>query len=337
MKRLGLLAFVALLMPASAWAACTNTVSVLDSGGTARTFCRGTDGGSNYLSNFNPVDAGGINPLFPTAAAMADAFANPTVSQAGVLLEGFNGTTWDRLRDDTNKYLYVDIGAGAVTANAGTNLNTSALALETGGNLATTATNTGTTNTDIGPPGATACSTDTGSCSINALAQRIAQRLTTVNTTLGAAPMQSTGGTVGLVAASAIIGKVGIDQTTVGTTNAVSVPPSSAAAVGITPVVSAALEGSHVLKASAGNLYSLYVTTGTTAGYLMTFNATSAPADGAVTPIDCASAPANATTSITFNGAPPDVYSTGITAVFSTTGCFTKTISATAFFKGRIQ
>jgi hypothetical protein len=24
---------------------------------------------------------------------------------------GFNGTTWDRLRDDANKYLYVDIGA----------------------------------------------------------------------------------------------------------------------------------------------------------------------------------------------------------------------------------
>jgi len=34
--------------------------------------------------------------------------------------------------------------SGTVTANAGTNLNTSALALETGGNLATTATNTGT-------------------------------------------------------------------------------------------------------------------------------------------------------------------------------------------------
>lgn len=43
----------------------------------------------------------------------------------------------------------------------------------------------GTTNTDLGPPGATACATDTGSCSLNALLQRIAQRLTTVNTTIG--------------------------------------------------------------------------------------------------------------------------------------------------------
>ena len=95
---------------------------------------------------------------------------------------------------------------GSVTANAGTNLNTSALALETGGNLAsvassnttiatntgttatntgTTATNTGTTNTDIGPPGATACATDTASCSVNALLQRIAQRITTLITNIG--------------------------------------------------------------------------------------------------------------------------------------------------------
>lgn len=59
--------------------------------------------------------------------------------------------------------------SGTVTANAGTNLNTSALALDA---------SVGTTNTDIGPPGATACSTDTGSCSMNALLQRVAQRIT---------------------------------------------------------------------------------------------------------------------------------------------------------------
>lgn len=46
---------------------------------------------------------------FPTAAAIGDALANPTVTQIGVLLEGFNGTTWDRLR----------AGAGPV-AGAGT-------------------------------------------------------------------------------------------------------------------------------------------------------------------------------------------------------------------------
>lgn len=67
---------------------------------------------------------------------------------------------------------------GTVTANAGTNLNTSALALETGGNLAQVVT-------DFGAPGATACATDTASCSNNQLMQRLAQRLTTINTTLG--------------------------------------------------------------------------------------------------------------------------------------------------------
>ena len=108
--------------------------------------------------------------------------------------------------------------SGSLTANAGTNLNTSALALESGGNLASTATNTAGAATDLGAPGASACSTDTGSCSLNALLQRIAQRLSTSITTLNA-PMQASGGTVGVVAGSAIIGKVGIDQTTPGTTN----------------------------------------------------------------------------------------------------------------------
>lgn len=113
---------------------------------------------------------------------------------------------------------------GSVTANAGTNLNTSALALESGGHLASIDTKTpalgqalaaastpvvltaaqlttltppaaitgfaldtsvGTTNTDIGPPGATACATDNGSCSLNALIQRNNQRITSLITALG--------------------------------------------------------------------------------------------------------------------------------------------------------
>lgn len=134
-----------------------------------------------------------------------------------------------------------------------------------------------------------------------------------------------------------IIGKVGIDQTTDVVTNGVEIAPTAGAAAGITAVVSAAAEGSHVLKASAGNLYSAYVTTGATAGYFMIFNATSAPADGAVTPIHCIQAPAMQSTSLSFNPGPAEVFSTGITAVFSTTGCFTKTISATAFLHGSVK
>ena len=156
-----------------------------------------------------------------------------------------------------------------------------------------------------------------------------------------------------LAASAAIIGTVGIDQTTPGTTNGVQVnaalpagasniggvmmAPTSSNAFGITSVVSAAAEGSHVLKGSAGNLYGVVVTTGATGGYLMVFNATSAPADGAVTPQACIQAPANSATALSFGGRPPSIYSTGISVAFSTTGCFTKTVSATAYFSGDVQ
>lgn len=122
-----------------------------------------------------------------------------------------------------------------------------------------------------------------------------------------------------------------------GTPSTVVIGASGSAAVGITPVVSGSAEGTHVLKGSPGNLYDLYVTTGTTSGYLMAFNATTAPGDGAVTPIDCVAAPANATTSMFTSPGPPEVYSTGISVAFSSTGCFTKTVSATAFFHGRVE
>ena len=117
---------------------------------------------------------------------------------------------------------------------------------------------------------------------------------------------------------------------------AAGVPHAWAFEPGITPVVSAAVEASHLIKAASGHLYSLYVTTGVTAGYLMTFNANAVPADGGVTPVECVMAPANSTISISFNG-PPDIYSLGIVAVFSSTGCFIKTASPTAFFKARAQ
>lgn len=112
---------------------------------------------------------------------------------------------------------------------------------------------------------------------------------------------------------------------------------ASAYEAGITPVVSAAAEASHLIKAAPGNLYSLYVTTSTSsAGYLMTFNAVSVPPDGAVTPVECVYVPTSGTVSINFDG-PPDIYSRGIVAVFSSTGCFSKTASPIAFFKARAQ
>lgn len=117
------------------------------------------------------------------------------------------------------------------------------------------------------------------------------------------------------------------------------------AAEAINSARSGAAESNHVFCDATGTapvhkapcqIRSIYVTTGASAGYLMTFNAVSAPADGAVTPVECVSVPATTTVSIDF-GTTAEPYVTGLTAVFSTTGCFTKTASATAFFKGRMQ
>lgn len=125
--------------------------------------------------------------------------------------------------------------SGTVTANAGTNLNTSALAVETGGNLAAAKADLDTlagtvaggkikTTPDL-PPNA---AIETGG------------NLATIATAQGAGGtgiVQPTGGSgilgwlsgiydrlskVVLAAGSAIIGQVGIDQTTPGTTNKVS-------------------------------------------------------------------------------------------------------------------
>jgi hypothetical protein len=63
-----------------------------------------------------------------------------------------------------------------------------------------------------------------------------------------------------------LIGKVGIDQTTNGTTNTIAIVPCRRPRAA-TPVVSAARI--HVFKASAGNLYSAYVTSTGAAGYFI--------------------------------------------------------------------
>lgn len=105
--------------------------------------------------------------------------------------------------------------------------------------------------------------------------------------------------------------------------------------LGIGSVVSTALEGSHVLKTGKGALYNATIVTGATAGFLMLFDAASVPADGTVTPawppIPVA---ANAAGLVSFD--PPFQFQNGMVVVFSTSGGFTKTVSTTAFFGGRV-
>lgn len=110
------------------------------------------------------------------------------------------------------------------------------------------------------------------------------------------------------------------------------VPLASLAAVRSTTA-----ESNHVLKGSAGSLYSLAVTIGATSGWLLLFNATSAPADGAVTPVFWLPLTSNGANGYgTIEWRMPLQFSTGITAVFSTTGPFTKTASATAAFSAQV-
>lgn len=58
---------------------------------------------------------------YPTAAATTDALANPTITQIGTENMSFNGTSWDRMRNNTTGSV---IAAGATGSNAGVSLTT---------------------------------------------------------------------------------------------------------------------------------------------------------------------------------------------------------------------
>jgi len=96
-----------------------------------------------------------------------------------------------------------------------------------------------------------------------------------------------------------------------------------------TSAQTATAAGSLIAKASAGNCYGFNVVSGASAGYFMLFNSATVPADGTVTPFKVYVIAANASLGVHWDI--PRRFGTGITGVFSTTGPFTKTISATAF------
>jgi hypothetical protein len=106
------------------------------------------------------------------------------------------------------------------------------------------------------------------------------------------------------------------------------------------PVVSAALEASHVLKGAPGLLYGVYVSnlTGGATGKLLVLNATSAPVDGAVAPLVCVELPSGGV-SVDYGNTPAASFSTGITAVISSaSSCLVKTTGVlTGFISGLVQ
>ncbi len=102
---------------------------------------------------------------------------------------------------------------------------------------------------------------------------------------------------------------------------------------GLTP--SAANASSYVLRTKAGGVWDFTVNTGAVAGWVMLHNRASAPANGAVTPQRVWQVPAYSTLDVSFD--PPLDMSVGAVLTFSTTGPTTQTLSATAWFGGRVR
>jgi hypothetical protein len=117
--------------------------------------------------------------------------------------------------------------------------------------------------------------------------------------------------------------------------------PSSASTAGVAPAQSTSVETGHVIKNSAGNLYSFNVSADATLAAaqweVLIFNSATVPASGAVTPVKCYIVPAGGTS---VSGAfPTPLYlATGISIAVSTaTTCFTKTDSAHGFISAYAQ
>lgn len=108
--------------------------------------------------------------------------------------------------------------------------------------------------------------------------------------------------------------------------------PNTIASSASTGAATAVAAGSLILKASAGNLYGINAVSGASAGYLLIYDSATVPADGVTTPRRAYVMAANSSLDVAFDV--PKRFTSGITLVFSTTGPFTKTISATAFLAG---
>ena len=120
----------------------------------------------------------------------------------------------------------------------------------------------------------------------------------------------------------------------VGATNPLPVAraPSAGSSFGVATVSTPTVAGSLQVKASAGNLYGFQAVTTASNGFVMLFDASTVPADGTVAPRRVYPLPAGVAVGDSFD--PPLAFVNGILLVFSSTGPFTKTLSATAFLAG---
>jgi hypothetical protein len=191
--------------------------------------------GSKHAPTIAIVDASGNQiTSFGTAWSNSNLIGNTTF---GSTVTAWGGGTLGAMAN-------YGTSPGAVLV-PGVNASITASVLPTGAALDASV---GTTNTDLGPPGATACATDTGSCSVNALLQRIAQRLTNATIALG----QTTKSASAPVALAS-------DQ------GSILIAPQALATGGATYAHIAAGQATTVVKASAGTLYSVCLNSAATA------------------------------------------------------------------------
>ena len=124
-------------------------------------------------------------------------------------------------------------------------------------------------------------------------------------------------------------------------TNTGAATPAGTLSIGTLNPFAETAAASGVLKASAGNLFTISAdaVTATTDLKLLLFNSTTLPADGTVTPYKCISFKGDGTqASLTLSWAPDALaFSTGMSAaVSSNTACTTKT-NVTATISGQVQ
>lgn len=151
--------------------------------------------------------AGTLTTVISGSVAVTGTFFQATqpVSAASLPLPALAATSALQTTINTTLGSPMQATGGSVTANAGTNLNTSTLAKESGGNLATVATAQGASGTGITQP--------TGGSGLLGWLSGIYSALLSIATDVSSS----------IPAGSALIGSVTVDNTTPGTSNLVAI------------------------------------------------------------------------------------------------------------------
>jgi hypothetical protein len=255
-----------------------------------------------------PVSFSGNVTVVQAAAANLNATVAGTVNaaQSGAWTVTANAGTGPWPVTDNGGSLTVD---GAVTANIGTANGLALDATLTGGSQKTKLVDTGGTN--VATVSAAGALKVDGSAVTQPVSGTVTANLAAGTNNIGDVDVLTL---PALAAGSAIVGKVGIDQTTPGTTNAVQPIPGTSGGLSISRVISAATTNATSVKASAGQVYSIYAhNVNAAARFLKLYNKASAPTVGTDTPVLTLPIPGNAAGAGFVWDVPPGIaFGTGI-------------------------